>query len=390
MSKHVWCAVEKPAGPADLPSVDPAGVEKHRRETYLSYEKFLRDHLADLDRKRPSLWSRDYSSPAAYERSVEPMRLRLQRMLGFWIEPSKRPPLHTGKPEILLETTDLRVSRFRLEVLPGLETYGLELVPLPIRKRPGLLVQHGYSGTPELVAGLTPGANGADYSYRSLGLRAARHGFHVVSIHHPSGYGSLDEARTSLPGFDRNGPNYGKNRLHRMAIMGGGTLFGLDMMGSSRGIDLLAQSPHVLPGKIAMYGLSQGGQSALFLPALDVRIQASVCSAYFSWRFINLIGPHRALTFLDSQEEDKFFSEVISCFSDCDIVSLIAPRAFAVEAGQKDTSVDFEKAEAEFERAKDHYEKLGIPDQVEFIPHAEGHVSATKRAFEFLKEKLAV
>ncbi|MBI4023745.1 MAG: hypothetical protein HY360_02125 [Verrucomicrobia bacterium] len=388
MIKPTLWVIEKPAGPADAPPADAAGVEKHRREVCLSYENFLRKHLADLDRKRPSLWSRDYSSVKTYEKSVKPMRLRLQRMLGFWIEPTQRSPLKTGKPELLLETPDLRVLRFRLEILPRLETYGLELIPLPIEKRPGLLVQHGYGGTPELVCGLTPGANGEDYSYRSLGIRAARHGFHVVSIHHPSGYGNLDESVTSLPGFEQNGRNYGKNRLHRMAIMGGGTLFGLDMMGASRGIDLLAKSPHVLPGKIGMYGLSQGGQSALFLPALDVRIQASVSSAYFNWRFPNLIGPHRALSFLDSQEEDKFFSEVISCFSDCDIVSLIAPRAFAVEAGQKDTSVDFEKSQMEFERAQVHYKKLGIPRQIEFIPHAEGHISATARAFEFLKENL--
>ena len=101
-----------------------------------------------------------------------------------------------------------------------------------------------------------------------------------------------------------------------------------------------------------------------------------------------MIGPHRATSYLDSLEEDKFFPDLIRCFSDSDVASLIAPRAFAVEAGEKDSSVDFEKAEAEFRRAKEHYDKLGIPDRIEFIPHRQGHVSATKRAFEFLQEQL--
>jgi hypothetical protein len=198
----------------------------------------------------------------------------------------------------------------------------------------------------------------------------------------------LDEVRGAIPNFEQYGPAYGKNRLHRMAIMAGGTLFGLDMMGSSRGIDFLVQCPDVDPRRIGMYGLSQGGQSALFLPALDERIQASVSSAYFNTRFLKLIGPHRGTCYLDSPEEDKFFSEVIRCFSDSDIVSLIAPRAFAVEAGLKDRAVDFEKAKAEFERAKIHYERLGIPNRIAFIPHEQGHVSATARAFEFLVENL--
>jgi len=238
------------------------------------------------------------------------------------------------------------------------------------------------------VCGFTRSANAPDYSYGSLGLRAARRGFHVVAVHHPSGYGSHADSQTGLPQFPDRGPNYGKNRLHRLAIMGYGTLFGLDMMGSSRGVDLLLARPDVDADRIGMYGLSQGGESALFLPAMDTRIRASVCSAYFNHRFVKLIGPHRALSFLDSAEEDKFFSEVIPCFSDCDVVSLIAPRAFAVEAGQEDSSVDFEKSQAEYARAHEHYQRLGVADRSEFIAHAAGHVSATCRAFEFLEHHL--
>lgn len=381
--------IDQPAGPPLVPAVDPVRVDDHRRQTYLSYEAFLREHLARLDRERPGRWQRDYASVQAYERSVEPMRARLQAMLGFWVPPERRPPPHTHGHEVLYEDNRFVASRFRLEILPGLETYAVELAPRTPGPHAGLLVQHGYSGTPESVCGFTAVANGPDYSYRSLGVRAVLRGFHVIAVHHPSGYGTQAPGETGLPGFERRGPNYGKNRLHRLAIMGHGTLFGLDMMGSSRGLDVLLLRSGVAPRRVGMYGLSQGGQSALFLPALDVRVRASVCSAYFNHRFVKLIGPHRALTYLDSGEEDKFFADVISCFSDSDVVSLIAPRAFAVEAGQGDTSVDFEKAADEFERAREHYRRLGVPDRIEFIAHAEGHVSATRRAFEFLEHHLA-
>ena len=381
--------IEQKAGSPFVPPVDPVEVDAHRRKTYLSYESFLREKLTELDRNRPNEWKRDYSSLDAYERSISLMRTRLKEMLGFWVEPKDRLAVKTWDYEVLLETDDFTARRFRIEIFPGLETYGIELIPKTAGRHPGLLAQHGYGGTPELACGLVSTANAEDYSYRSIGIRAAQRGFCVVAIHHPTGYGTTDDSiSTPLPEFPNYSATYGKNRLHRMAIMAGGTLFGLDMMASSRGIDLLVNSSNVDSNRIAMYGLSQGGMSALYLPALDQRIRASIASAYFNWRFPKLIGPHRTMSYLDSSEEDKFFGDVIRWFSDSDIVSLIAPRAFAVEAGLQDGSVDFEKAEAEFERAKVHYDKLEISDQVEFIPHAEGHVSATRRAFEFLTEKL--
>ncbi len=389
MTDAPFAEIERPAGSPEVTPVAPAQVDQHRRAVYLSYEAFLRQRLAVLDQERPQQWGRDYSSVAAYRESVAPQRARLKAMLGFWAEPGARGPLKRQPLRTRLETPEFQARWFQLEVLPGLATYGIEMIPRLAVPRPGLVLQHGYGGTPELVCGFTAEANAEDYSYRSLGIRAVRHGFHVVAIHHPSGYGTCAEVEGCIPGHEADGQTYGKNRLHRLAIMGGGTLFGLDMLATSRAVDVLLQTPGILPGRVGIYGLSQGGQTALFLPALDERIQASVCSAYFNTRLLKLIGPHRALCYLDSSEEDKFFSRVVSHFSDSDLVSLIAPRAFAVEAGVRDSSVDFEKSQAEFARAKVHYEKLGRAEQTEFIPHAEGHVSATARAFGFLKEKLS-
>jgi hypothetical protein len=381
--------IEQPAGAASVDPVDPAKVDEHRKQTYLSYEKYLRDQLAELDRERPTQWQRDYSSIDAYLKSVEPMRRRLQKMFGFWIDPADRPPLRTHSIESLTETDDLIARRMRLEILPGLETYAIEMEPKKNTKRAGILVQHGYAGTPELACGLAATSNADDYAYRSMGTRAAQRGFHVVSVFHPFAYGTTnDVCDAHLPGFEQYSISYGRNRLNRLATMLGGTLFGLDMMGSSRGIDLLLRAIRD-PKRIGMYGLSQGGMSALYLPALDVRVAASVSSAYFNWRYIKLVGPTRATCYLDWTDEGQFFSDVVRCFSDCDVVSLIAPRAFAVEAGLHDGAVDFEKAYAEFQRAKVHYDRLGLPQKTEFIGHASGHVSATKRALDFLQHHLS-
>ncbi len=212
----------------------------------------------------------------------------------------------------------------------------------------------------------------------------------MIAPHHPSGYGTKsDSLDVTLPGYEDHDVHYGKNRLHRLCVLGGGTLLGLDMLVSSRAVDLLEGHDDVDSRHIGMYGLSRGGQTALFLPAMDERIKASVCSAYFNERLPKLIGPYSKTNYVDWFAEGQILPEQVRYFADADIVSLIAPRAFAVEAGALDGAVAQDAARRECERAHVHYEKLGAPECCEFIAHAEGHVSATGRAFEFLQTHLS-
>jgi hypothetical protein len=381
--------LEQQAGPPDCEPVEASAVDAHRETVYRSYENYLREELARLEEERPARWNRDYSGEDAYAASVAPMRERFKAMLGSWVEPGDRDPVAERDEESLIEDGAFTARRFYFNVLPGLESYAVELVPKSAGPHPGLLVQHGYGGTPELVCGLCTSANEEDYSYRSLGLRAVRRGHHVIAIHHPTGYGTTADTIGSpaIPDFPQFLLEYGKNRLHRLALMAGGrSLLGLDMLACSRGVDLLLSRPGV--DSVGMYGLSQGATSTLYAMAMDDRIKVGVASAWFSRRLFKMIGPHPVTPYLDTREEDKFFADMIPLFSDGDVVSLIAPRSIAIEAGEKDTSVNFEGAWEEFQQARAHYEELGIPERIEFIAHHEGHVSATARAFEFLAEHL--
>ena len=383
--------IEQGTGPPEVPPPDLAGVDAHRELVYRSYETYLRNQLLELDETRASKWKHDYSGEQAYLASIAPMRDRFKAMFGWWVEPAQREPVSIRDEEMLYEEDDFVVRRYYFEIFSGLESYAVEVVPRSSGPRPGLLIQHGYGGTPELACGFGKTANGEDYSYRSMGLRAVRRGYHVIAVYHPSGYGVLSEEMLdqALPDFPQYGYTYGQNRLHRLAVMAGGrTLLGLDMMAASRGVELLVSRADVDRSRGGMYGLSQGGTTRLYLASMDERIRASVASASFSCRILQMIGPSRAGSYLDSPEEDKFFPDLIPLFSDGEVASLIAPRALGVEAGERDTSVDFEKAWYEFQRARVHFEKLGIPDRCEFIAHCEGHIPATARAFAFLAEQL--
>jgi len=382
--------IEQKAGKALVVPVDAGAVDAYRKDTYRSYESFLRTHLQALDAERAVLWGRDYSNAIAYEESIAPMRARFAEMLGFWQEPAERTLVSMGEEEVLWQDEQALATRFSYEVQPGLHSYAVRMRPKTKGPHPGLVVQHGYMGTPEMACGLVESANAEDYAYRSMGLRAVQRGYCVIAPHHPSGYGTESDAvDVPLPDFPDRDVHYGKNRLHRLCVLAGGTLLGLDMLASSRAVDILVQDDQVDSARIGCYGLSRGGQTALFLPALDRRVRASVCSAYFNERLPKLIGPYSRTNYIDWFAEGQILPAQVPLFADADIVSLIAPRAFAAEAGLGDGAVDQEAARRECERAQVHYEQLGLAARIEFIDHEEGHVAATRRAFEFLAAQLS-
>jgi len=67
------------------------------------------------------------------------------------------------------------------------------------------------------------------------------------------------------------------DELHRRLIRGQ-TLLGKVLHDVAAGIDLLQTLAQVDPGRIGFIGHSYGGRTALFAPAFDRRIKASVCS----------------------------------------------------------------------------------------------------------------
>ncbi|MFT5377698.1 MAG: hypothetical protein ACI906_004538, partial [Candidatus Latescibacterota bacterium] len=173
--------IEQKAGKALVAAVDAEAVDSCRKETYLSYESFLRAHLHTLDAERAALWQRDYSNSTAYEESVEPMRQRFAEMLGFWQDPADRPPVSMGTEEVLWQDEHALATRFSYEVRPGLHSYAVRMRPKTKGPHPGLVVQHGYMGTPEMACGLVESANAEDYAYRSMGLRAVQRGYCVIA-----------------------------------------------------------------------------------------------------------------------------------------------------------------------------------------------------------------
>jgi len=373
----------------------PDDVYPRQRALFDQVERYLLARLRSLYDSRGRLWNRDFSSPAAYETSVEPNRQHFLSILGGW--PWQREPLNPRR-ELIREFAKFRLERVSYRVFTGIETDALLLVPPGSGPFPAVLCQVGVNGSPERICGLVNDkVNDADLTYHRIGSRLAEHGYVVIATRMVTGFdprmtrdldhraphlmtGHEPEIRNYL--LDAYGKDEAKKfasytnaRVHidRLCRLAGGSIFGLEYFALSRGIDVLCDLPEVDAGRIGMYGLSQGGLSALWLPALDKRIQATAASAFFNERFTKqVVRTPNSGPFLFSSEEYHMLP-MLAEFSDADIASLVCPRCFFVECGRKDDAVYFEQSLEAFAQVKAIYERLGIPDRCGHRLHEGGH-----------------
>lgn len=365
----------------DYEPIPWSDTDPRREGLFRGVETLLRARLAALETERAARWQRDYSSPAAYEASVAANRQRWVEFLTSWDEP--RCDLQP-RVEHLRDYPAFRLDRVWLQVRPGLEMDALLLTPHGARREAAVVCQHGMNGTPEEACGFAPVA-GEDL-YNRCGIRLAEAGFVVIAPHEVGGYGT-DQPGAHYVADRPEEPYYGaRNYLQRHATLLGLNLMGLDLYHVSRAVDYLCTLDSVDPDRLGFYGLSQGGTSALWYPAADQRIKASVCAAFFNHRLPKLItsGGDRYRAYIDTAEEDRFYWGQLREFSDWEIASLICPRAFMVEAGKQDLAVYWEMAREEFDRVREVYERLGVGDRLEFCLHDLGHMNRAIESLDFL------
>ena len=357
----------------DWPVLGPEDVNPRQQRLFEQYEDYLLRYVKERYDTRGRYWNRDFSGLAAYEQSVEANREHFLASLGGW--PWDRQDLHL-RIEHLTTTLDFRVERVYFRVFDNIETDALLLTPLGKGPYPGLVLQIGIYGVPETACGFTETEHaGIDSTYHRIGGRLARHGYTVLATRMVTGFEPETLAGRFAPKLQEinSGQPHARMYLNRLCRSIGMDLFGVEMFALSRGVDLLESLPQVDSGRIGFYGKSQGGQSALWLGALDRRLQAVVSTAWFNERYQKqVIHSDLYRAFALTVEEDKMYAHLHE-FADSDIASLICPRAFMVEEGKHDGAVYWELAEQALAEVKAIYERLGIGEKCDIHVHEGGH-----------------
>jgi dienelactone hydrolase len=256
-----------------------------------------------------------------------------------------------------------------LDVYPDVFASGILLVPKDLKpgeRRPVVVCQHGLEGRPTDVA--DPKQD--NHFYHRFACQLAEQGFITYAPQNP--YTGEDKFRILL------------RKAHPL----GKTLFSIIVPQHQQTTDWLASLPFVDPNRIAFYGLSYGGKTAMRVPALVDRYCLSICSGDFNewiWKTTSLTWPGG---YPATIEYDMFEWDMGETFNYSEMAGLIAPRPFMVERGHKDGVGRDDWVAYEYAQVRLLYAQLKIPDRTEIEFFDGPHTIHGVGTFAFLHKQL--
>lgn len=328
-------------------------------------------HHASSERK--SYWDElDTSSVDSFRKTVEPYRERFRRdVIGDFGVKLVEPAARTRPFQRSRGTKSFEVV---LEVADGLIAYGILTVPGDLdlsggEQRPVVVCQHGLEGTPQDLIG-----EAKFKAYQAFATRLAEEGF--VTFAPQNGYRYFDLFRMQ--------------QFKAQAI--GKTLFSIMIPQHQQITEWLSSLSFVDDDRIAFYGLSYGGKSAMRIPPLVDRYCLSICSADFNeWVWKNAATDAESLrySYVNKGEYEIFEWDLGGTFNYAEMASLIAPRPFMVERGHFDGVAPDERVAQEFAKVRFLYQgRLGIGERCEIEWFAGPHSINGVGTFEFLRKHL--
>jgi hypothetical protein len=305
----------------------------------------------------------DTATLDGYRRSAEPYRdYFAKEVIGVFDHKLLPPNVRTRKIE---ETTQWVRYEVVMDVYEEVFAYGILTVPKgigPGERRPVVVCQHGLEGRPQDVIG-KPGYR----SYKAFATRLAERGFVTFAPQNLYLFG--DRFRS----------------LQRLANPLKATLFAIMVAQHQQIANWLKTLPFVDPGRIAFYGLSYGGKSAMRIPPLVSNYCLSICSADFSdwiWKNASTLSPY---SYVWTGEYEIFEFDLGNTFNYAEMAALIAPRPFMVERGHFDNVAPDERVALEYAKVRHLYAaRLGIGDRTEIDWFVGPHTINGQGTFRFL------
>jgi dienelactone hydrolase len=327
------------------------------------YEKQLQDYLRhylvdEYEARSAKLWKRDYSSPEALIRSVEPNRRRWENVLSPPVltksGPLNRKPHSLG--DIQGEWIELPLGMLTAQAVLVYPKGASKQKPAPV-----IIVQHGIGSTPE-----SPFSPGSYHEYAKSLLNA---GFAVL-------------VPMNLRSVER------RNNIERYARLAGTSLPGIELARLQHLMDVVLADEKLDAQRVGMWGVSLGGMATMFWMPLEPRIKAGVVSGWFNERRNKMAVQDARYSSFSPTEDHAFFSGWLTEFSDYDAVSMIAPRPMLMQHGKKDNIAHWPQVVEEFEKTKVHYQKLKMEDRLELTLHEGGHEAVVLDGVRFLNRWL--
>jgi hypothetical protein len=130
-------------------------------------------------------------------------------------------------------------------------------------------------------------------------------------------------------------------------------------------LNYLETLPQVDPKRIAFYGLSYGGETAIRVPPLLERYCLSICSADFNDWARKVSSTDARYSFMFTIEWEMPYFNLGSTFNYAEMAALMVPRPFMVERGHADGVAPDEWVAYEYAKVRRLYDDLGLGDRTE-------------------------
>lgn len=312
-----------------------------------------------------------------FEKTIEPYREKFRtEVIGDFELPllpanARTRPYQVGEKTVSYEVVlDVMESGGETVFAYGILTLPKDLDLSSGERRPVVVCQHGLEGTPQDLVG-----EAKHNAYKAYATRLAERGF--ITFAPQNGYKYFDLFRMQ--------------QFKAQSI--GKTLFSVIVPQHRQITDWLAAQPWVDPDKIAFYGLSYGGKSAMRIPPLVERYCLSICSADFNeWVWKNAATDSESLrySYANKGEYEIFEWDLGGTFNYAEMAALICPRPFMVERGHFDGVAPDEQVAFEFAKVRNLYQaKLGIADRCEIEWFVGPHAINGAATYDFLHRHLA-
>jgi dienelactone hydrolase len=254
-----------------------------------------------------------------------------------------------------------------LDVWPDVFAWGVLLLPKnlkPGERRPVVVCQHGRGGVPKEVI------EGDEAYYHNFAAHLADRGFIVFAPHNL--YRGEDRYRW----------------LSRKANGVKASLFSFIIGQHDQLLRWLETLPFVDANRIAFYGLSYGGETAVRVPPLLERYSLSICSADFNNWTRKVAATDERFSFMYTIEWEMPYFNMGSTFDYAEMTYLMIPRPFMVERGHHDRVARDQWVAHEYAKVRWLYTQLGLADKTAIEYFNGGHTINGQGTFEFLHKHL--
>jgi hypothetical protein len=346
-------------------------IDARQHRTVRELEEFSQALLRDSERVRKALplWTKLKPGP-------EWEALQKQTRADFWenvigkLSGTYSAP--NPRTRLIHDKEKWRGYEVMLDVQPDVFAWGTLLVPkdlTPGERRPVVVCQHGLEGLPEDTITTDESAPAWKF-YKGFAAALCERGFIVYAPHNP--YRGHDKFRM----------------LQRKANPLGLSLFSFIIAQHDVTTQWLASLPFVDGERIAFYGLSYGGKTAMRVPAVLERYCLSICSGDFNEWVMKCASVSHPAGYVFSPEWEIWEWDLAHTFNYAEMALLIAPRPFMVERGHDDGVGLDEDVGHEYAKVKRGYDKLGIGERTEIEWFDGPHTINGVGTFKFLHKWL--